>query len=112
MCLFCKIANKEIPAKVAYEDEELFAFHDINPQAPIHILLIPKRHITGISDATAEAAMLIGSLMLAARQVAETAGVPHSGYRLVINNGPNAGQSVFHLHVHILGGRMLGWPPG
>lgn len=112
MCLFCKIANKEIPAKVAFEDDDVFAFHDINPQAPVHVLVIPKRHITGIADATPEDAAILGKLMLAARRVAEANGIAQSGYRLAVNSGPNAGQSVFHLHLHVLGGRMLGWPPG
>ncbi|MGK3998098.1 histidine triad nucleotide-binding protein [Sorangium sp. So ce1024] len=112
MCLFCKIANKEIPSKVVLEDEHVLAFHDVNPQAPTHVLVIPKRHITGIAQATPEDEAILGRLLLAARRVAELSGITESGFRTVINNGANAGQTVFHLHVHVLGGRAMAWPPG
>lgn len=112
MCLFCKIVNKEIPARILFEDEDLVAFHDVNPVAPIHVLVIPKQHIVGIGQAESEHATVIGKLIVAARRVAEMSGLENSGYRVVVNNGPHAGQSVFHLHVHVLGGRPLAWPPG
>ncbi|WP_437634762.1 histidine triad nucleotide-binding protein [Sorangium sp. So ce854] len=112
MCLFCKIANKEIPSKVVLEDEHVLAFHDVNPQAPTHVLVIPKRHIAGIGQATPEDEAVLGRLLLAARRVAELAGIAESGFRTVINSGANAGQTVFHLHVHVLGGRAMAWPPG
>lgn len=112
MCIFCKIANKEIPAKILFEDDDLVAFHDLNPVAPIHVLVIPKQHIVGIGQAKAEDALVIGKLLVAARRVAEMSGLENSGYRVVVNNGPHAGQSVLHLHVHVLGGRPLAWPPG
>jgi histidine triad (HIT) family protein len=112
MCLFCKIAAKEIPSKILFEDADLLAFHDINPGAPAHVLVIPKQHLTSLADATPEQAALLGKLLLAARRAAEITGVAASGYRLVANTGPDAGQSVFHLHVHMLGGRALAWPPG
>jgi len=111
-CLFCKIAAKEIPAKLALENEHVVAFHDIHPQAPVHVLVVPRRHIVGIHEAAHEDPALLGQLLLAGRAVAEQTGVAESGYRLVINNGVDAGQSVFHLHLHVLGGRVLAWPPG
>ncbi|APR83832.1 histidine triad (HIT) protein [Minicystis rosea] len=112
MCLFCKIAAKQIPAKVLFEDDELVAFHDINPGAPTHVLVIPKEHIVSLSDGKAEHTALLGKLLLATARVAEETGIAQSGYRVVTNTGPNAGQSVFHLHLHVLGGRALAWPPG
>lgn len=112
MCIFCKIANKEIPAKILFEDDDLVAFHDLHPVAPIHVLVIPKQHIVGVGQAEAEHATVIGKLIVAARHVAEKSGLETSGYRMVVNNGPHAGQSVFHLHVHVLGGRPMAWPPG
>ncbi len=111
-CLFCKIVSGEIPAKRAYENEHVVAFHDLHPQAPVHVLVIPRRHITGVHEATAEDVGLLGQVLLAGREVADTLGLGDDGYRLVINNGVNAGQSVFHLHLHVLGGRVLAWPPG
>lgn len=110
-CLFCKIIAREVPAKIAYEDEHVLAFHDIRPAAPTHVLVIPKKHIVGIGEATPEDVGALGQVMLAGRKVAEALGVS-DGYRLVVNNGENAGQSVFHLHLHVLGGRPLAWPPG
>lgn len=112
MCIFCKIANKEIPSKVVLEDEHVFAFHDVNPQAPTHVLVIPKRHIAGIAQATPEDEAILGRLLLAARRVAELTGIAESGFRTVVNNGANAGQTVFHVHVHVMGGRPMAWPPG
>ncbi len=112
MCLFCKIVNREIKADIVRENEHALAFRDIHPAAPTHILVIPKRHIAAIHDATPEDAALLGQLMLLARDVAEEVGLAENGYRLVVNNGRDAGQSVFHIHVHVLGGRALAWPPG
>ncbi len=111
-CLFCKIANKEIPAKIALEDEDLVAFHDINPVAATHVLIIPRRHIVSLADATEAEQALLGKLLLAAKRVAEAEGRVAEGFRTVINTGPNAGQSVFHIHVHVIGGRPMAWPPG
>jgi histidine triad (HIT) family protein len=112
MCIFCKIAKKEIPTKVVLEDDDVIAFHDTNPQAPTHVLVIPKRHITGLGQALPADEVVLGRLLLAARQVAEQTGIAESGFRTVINNGAHAGQTVFHLHVHVLGGRPMAWPPG
>lgn len=111
MCLFCKIAAKEIPAKLVLETEDVVAFHDINPQAPIHVLVIPRQHVVSLGAATAADEALLGKVMLAAQRVAAELGVV-DGFRVVANTGAAAGQSVFHLHVHVLGGRPLGWPPG
>jgi histidine triad (HIT) family protein len=110
-CLFCRILRNEIPAKKIYEDEHVYAFEDINPQAPTHVLIIPKRHVRGLKEASPEDAELIGRCHLAAAEIARQRGI-EDGYRTVLNVGPQAGQSVFHLHVHLLGGRSLHWPPG
>ncbi len=110
-CLFCRIVAGEIPAKKIYEDEHTFAFEDINPQAPTHLLVVPKKHIAGLKEASSEDAEMIGRCHLAAATVARQRGI-ENGYRTVLNVGPGAGQSVFHLHVHLLGGRDLTWPPG
>ena len=112
MCLFCKIVNKEIPAKVLFEDEHLVAFSDVNPQAPTHALVIPKRHFVSLNEATPADAELLGKLVLAAQRVARQTKISDSGWRMVVNNGAHAGQSVFHVHVHVLGGRAMAWPPG
>jgi histidine triad (HIT) family protein len=112
MCLFCKIVQKEIPAKILFEDGDLLAFSDVKPVAPTHGLVIPKRHIESLNHATPEDAALFGRLLLAARRVAKEAGIETTGWRAVVNNGPDAGQSVFHVHVHVLGGRAMAWPPG
>jgi histidine triad (HIT) family protein len=112
MCLFCKIVAKQIPSKVLFEDDELLAFHDINPAAPTHVLVIPKQHVAGLSDGKPDHAALFGKLLLAATRVARETGIDQTGYRVVTNTGPDAGQSVFHLHVHVLGGRPMAWPPG
>ena len=111
-CIFCKIAAKEIPAKIAYEDATLFAFHDINPQAPVHIQIIPRKHIARISELSAESASLMGMLVLAANRLAKEFSISEEGYRLVVNCNAGAGQSVYHLHLHLLGGRPMRWPPG
>jgi histidine triad (HIT) family protein len=112
MCLFCKIANKEIAGKILFEDELLVAFSDINPQAPTHALVIPKKHIVSLNEATPADAELLGRLVLAAQRVAREAKLADAGWRLVVNNGAHAGQSVFHVHLHVLGGRQMAWPPG
>ncbi len=111
-CLFCKIADGQIPAKVVYQDENVVAFEDINPQAPHHILLIPRRHIASMAKLTADDGPMLAQVFTVAAKLARDLGLEESGYRFVTNVGPDAGQSVFHLHFHLLGGRKLGWPPG
>jgi histidine triad (HIT) family protein len=110
-CLFCKIARKEIPAKIVYEDADVFAFEDIGPQAPTHILICPRKHFASLNDAVAEDQNVLGKLQLVAAQMARERDLL-DGYRTVINSGRGAGQSVFHLHLHLLGGRSFRWPPG
>jgi histidine triad (HIT) family protein len=110
-CLFCRILLGEIPSKKVYEDEHVYAFEDIDPKAPTHVLVIPKKHFAGLKEAQAEDAELIGRCHLAAAEIARQRKI-EQGYRTVLNVGPGAGQSVFHLHVHLVGGRQLGWPPG
>lgn len=111
-CLFCKIAGGEIPAKLIHEDDHIVAFRDINPQAPVHVLLIPREHITSLDTARPEHGALLGDLLLRARELARSEGMAEDGYRTVLNVGADGGQTVHHLHVHLLGGRSLGWPPG
>lgn len=111
-CLFCRIAAGEIPAKLIYQDEDVLAFHDINPQAPLHALIIPRKHIATINDLQADDAALVGKLFLVAKQIAAEQGYDEDGYRVVMNCGVQAGQSVFHIHLHLLAGRPLKWPPG
>jgi histidine triad (HIT) family protein len=111
-CIFCKIASHEIGSNVVFEDEKLVAFKDINPAAPVHIVIIPKAHITGVLALREKDKELIGDIILAARKIAGEFGIAEDGFRIVTNSGPNAGQSVAHLHFHLLGGRTLGWPPG
>ena len=111
-CIFCKIINKTIPAKTVFEDKEVLAFEDIKPQAPVHILLVPKAHIEKISDLTDKDITIVGKLILAAKKLAKENGVEESGYRIVMNCNRDAGQEVFHLHAHLLGGRKFLWPPG
>lgn len=111
-CLFCKIISGVIKSDKVYEDPEVYAFRDIAPQAPLHVLVIPKRHIATINDLREEDAALVGKLFLAAKHVATEAGVAQTGYRTVMNCNAEAGQSVFHLHLHVLGGRTMRWPPG
>lgn len=110
--IFEKIAAREIPADIVYEDELVVAFRDISPKAPTHILIVPKKHITRISEARPDDHQVLGHLLLKAAEVAEKAGLKNTGYRLVINNGADGGESVPHLHCHILGGRKMAWPPG
>jgi histidine triad (HIT) family protein len=110
--LFEKIAAREIPAQIVYEDDWVLALRDIKPAAPAHVLIVPKKPIPRIADAAPEDHAVLGHLLLKAAQVARQLGLSESGYRLVINNGPDAGESVPHLHLHILGGRPLSWPPG
>ena len=110
--LFEKIAAREIPAQIVFEDALVLAFRDIAPQAPTHILIVPKKPIPRIAEATAADHQVLGHLLLKAAEVAEKLGLKQNGYRLVINNGPDAGEAVPHLHLHLLGGRKLTWPPG
>ncbi len=111
-CMFCKIANNEIKATIVYRDEEVTAFRDIRPVAPTHILIVPNRHIESINEMNEEDQLLIGRMIFTARQLAMQEGFHEGGYRLVINTGPNGGQTVFHLHVHLIGQRQMHWPPG
>jgi len=111
-CVFCRVVAKEIQSKIAYEDEEVVAFHDINPQAPVHILIVPRKHIPTLNDAVDEDQALLGKMMLVAQKLAREFGVADSGYRLILNTNRGAGQSVFHIHLHLLGGRLFHWPPG
>lgn len=112
MCLFCKIAAGEIPSNKAFEDERVLAFHDIDPQAPVHVLIIPKKHIDSVLGLTAEDDALLAHMFRVAQKLAAELGVAEKGFRLVLNTGEEGGQSVPHLHMHLLGGRNLGWPPG
>ena len=111
-CLFCKIIAGEIPSTEVYSDDDIYAFRDINPAAPTHLLVIPKKHLTDVKSAGAEDEALMGKLLLRANDIAAEQGLTDDGFRYVINTGRNGGQTVFHLHLHILGGRQLGWPPG
>ncbi len=111
-CLFCNIVARAIPAQFIFENDHVVAFRDIRPVAPAHALVIPKKHVSGIHDAAPGDAQMLGQLLLAARDVAEGLGLAEGGYRLVVNQGADAGQSVFHLHLHVLGGRPMTWPPG
>ncbi|MEZ5491107.1 MAG: histidine triad nucleotide-binding protein [Gammaproteobacteria bacterium] len=111
-CLFCKIIAGDIPANKVYEDADVLAFHDISPAAPTHILIIPKKHITAVKDAGPDEVGLLGQLLAKAGSIAREQGLEEDGYRFVINTGDNGGQTVFHLHLHILGGRPMTWPPG
>ena len=112
MTLFEKIISREIPARIVYEDDEVIAIHDVNPQAPVHVLIVPKKVVSRIGEAGQEDAELLGRLLLTAGQIAKSLGVYETGFRLAINHGHDAGESVPHLHVHLLGGRTLAWPPG
>lgn len=111
-CLFCKIARKEIPAKILHEDDRCVAFHDINPQAPVHFLVIPKRHIPGLNEITPGDSDEIGHVFQTIRELAKKTGISGNGYRVINNVGSYGGQTVFHIHFHVLGGRALAWPPG
>ena len=111
-CLFCDIAEGRRPAKLVHEDDRLVAFHDINPQAPTHVLVIPRKHITSLLDLSPEDDAVVGALARTARDLAREMGFAERGFRLVMNCGDDAGYSVYHIHLHLLGGRSLGWPPG
>jgi histidine triad (HIT) family protein len=110
-CVFCRIGGKEVPAKIVYEGAEIFAFEDIHPQAPVHILVCPRKHIASLAEASPDDAPVLGRLLLVAAQLAAERKLA-DGYRTVLNNGRGAGQSVFHVHLHLLGGRSFRWPPG
>jgi len=112
MTIFEKIIARQIPADIVYEDDQVLAIRDLRPQAPVHVLLIPKKRIARVGDATVEDQAVLGHLLLQAQVVARKLGVADTGYRLVINHGPHAGETVPHLHCHLLGGRFLDWPPG
>jgi histidine triad (HIT) family protein len=111
-CIFCRIVAGEVPADRVHEDEATVAFRDVNPQAPVHVLVIPRRHIASVADLEAGDAGLVGSLFVVARRIAEGEGLAERGYRLVINAGEEAGQTVHHIHLHVIGGRAMRWPPG
>ena len=111
-CLFCKIANHDIPANIVYEDEELVAFHDVSPQAPCHLLIVPHRHISTLNDTEENDRALLGTMLWRATQLAKEQGHAQDGYRTVFNCNRGAGQSVFHIHLHLLAGRNMTWPPG
>jgi len=111
-CLFCRIVNREIPGSIVYEDDRVLAFNDINPQAPTHVLVVPKRHVETLNDLTPEDDGLIGELVRRAAAIARERGLSAGGYRTVFNTNRDAGQTVFHIHLHLLGGRSMKWPPG
>jgi histidine triad (HIT) family protein len=111
-CIFCRIAEGAIPATIVHSDAEIVAFRDIDPKAPTHVLVIPRRHIDSVNELDADDAALVGRLVLAAKAIARADGIAEPGYRLVLNTGPDGGQSVGHLHLHVLGGRGMTWPPG
>lgn len=111
-CVFCKIVEKKIPATIIHEDDFSLAFQDLNPQAPIHVLIVPKKHLTDIHSMTTADREIVGHLFLVAKNIAARKGLDKNGYRMVINNGKDAGQTVFHLHLHLLAGRTFSWPPG
>ncbi|MDH3342385.1 MAG: histidine triad nucleotide-binding protein [Gammaproteobacteria bacterium] len=111
-CLFCKIVDGEIPGDIVYENDQVIAFRDVNPQAPTHILVIPRKHIATVNELAAEDKGIVADMVMAAQAIARQEGIEDSGYRLVMNCNEGAGQSVFHIHLHILGGRRMNWPPG
>jgi len=111
-CLFCRIAKGEIPAELIRSDADVVAFRDMSPQAPTHILIIPTKHISSVNELAPDDVDLMGKLFLVAKELAEEEGIAEGGYRMVVNAGADAGQTVFHIHLHLLGGRGLGWPPG
>jgi histidine triad (HIT) family protein len=110
--LFLKIINREIPAKIVYETDDILAFRDVNPQAPIHVLIIPKEHIRTLNDLQSEHAEMAGKLFLVAAEIAKNEGIEEEGYRVVMNCNKAGGQAVYHIHLHLLGGRQMSWPPG
>lgn len=111
-CLFCKIVSGDIDATIVHENDAVIAFRDINPQAPTHVLIVPRRHVATINDLEDDHTGVVGALFLAAKRIAADEGIDESGYRVTMNCGEGAGQSVFHIHLHLLGGRPFGWPPG
>lgn len=111
-CIFCRIASKEVPSRIVFEDEKIVAIEDINPQAPVHLLVIPKKHIPTIQDITDNEKDLMSALFLVINRMAAERGISEKGYRVVINCGPSGGQTVYHLHLHLIGGRYMKWPPG
>ena len=111
-CLFCRIIRKEIPSEIVFENERVLAFRDIDPKAPAHILVVPKQHISGLDSITPQDAQVLGEIQLVIKMLAESQKINKSGYRVVINNGRDAGQAVAHIHYHLLGGRKFQWPPG
>jgi len=111
-CLFCKIINREIPASIVYEDDRVLAFNDINPQAPTHVLVVPKRHVATLNDVSADDDAMVGELVRRAAAIATDRGIAAGGFRTVFNTNRDAGQTVFHIHLHLIGGRSLAWPPG
>ena len=111
-CLFCRIINREIPASIVYEDERVLAFNDINPQAPTHVLVVPKRHIATLNDVSGDDDALVGEVVRRAAAIAKARGISDGGFRTVFNTNREAGQSVFHVHLHLIGGRPMHWPPG
>lgn len=111
-CLFCKVRDGEIPSETVYENDDILAFKDVNPQAPTHILIVPRKHISSVNDLEDEDAEIMGKMLLAAQDIASFEGVAAGGYRLVVNCNADAGQTVFHIHMHLLGGRNMTWPPG
>jgi len=111
-CIFCRIAAGEIPAKIVWQDDEILAFHDVDPRAPVHVLIIPRKHIASVNELDDADAPMVGRMYARARDLARELGVAETGFRLVMNTGPEAGQSVWHIHLHLLGGRRMTWPPG
>jgi len=111
-CLFCKMVSGEIAPDTIYEDDDVLAFRDINPQAPTHVLVVPKQHVSTINDLDTDSSVLVGKMMLAAAKIAQQEGFAEQGYRTVMNCNDHGGQTVFHIHLHLLGGRVMGWPPG
>jgi histidine triad (HIT) family protein len=111
-CLFCRIIRRELPAKVIFENERIFAFEDIRPKAPVHVLVVPKDHFASLNEAPDGSEALLGEILHRAREIARMKGIGESGYRIVLNTARDSGQEVFHIHFHILGGRRLTWPPG
>jgi histidine triad (HIT) family protein len=111
-CIFCKIIAKDIPSELIYEDEKIVAFNDINPQAPVHILIIPKEHFASLNDVPEEKKKILSHILIKARKIAQNIGIEQNGYRIVLNTAKDSGQEVFHIHFHLLGGRRMTWPPG
>jgi histidine triad (HIT) family protein len=111
-CIFCRIANHEISSTIVYEDEQIIAFEDIDPQAPVHVLIVPKKHITTLSDLKENETEFLQQILMTARTVSTIKNIEHSGFRIVLNCNPDGGQTVYHLHAHLLGGRKMNWPPG